>query len=297
MPIYPRSAVKPLQALPLIETGAADKFSLTDKELALACASHKGEPAHVDAVNAWLERIGLGDAALECGIQAPRTPAAAKRVIVAGIPLTAAYHNCSGKHTGFLTSCVACGDVTSGYIDPDHPAQKRVTRTLAEMTGCDLSAVPVARDGCGIPTYHMPLRSLATGMARLADPSKLPKARADAAKRLLAAMAAEPFYVNGTGGFTTEVMMAMPSVRVKGGAEGVYAAALPGLGLGVALKIDDGAARAAECAAAHVLRGLGCFGAAEEQRLQTFLSPVIKIDAGRDAGTVRPTVALALQVN
>jgi L-asparaginase II len=293
MPIYPRSAVKPLQALPLIETGAADKFSLTDKELALACASHKGEPAHVDAVNAWLVRIGLSDAALECGIQAPRTPAAAKRVIVAGTPLTAAYHNCSGKHTGFLTSCVACGDVTSGYIDPDHPAQKRVTRTLAEMTGCDLSAVPVARDGCGIPTYHMPLRSLATGMARLADPSKLPKATADAAKRLLAAMAAEPFYVNGTGGFTTEVMMAVPSVRVKGGAEGVYAAALPGLGLGLALKIDDGAARAAECAAAHVLRGLGCFGAAEEQRLQAFLSPVIKTDAGRDAGTVRPTAALA----
>jgi L-asparaginase II len=104
MPIYPRSAVKPLQALPLIETGAADRFGLTDKELVLACASHKGEPAHVDAVNAWLDRIGLSDAALECGIQAPRTPAAAKRVILAGIPLTAAYHNCSGKHTGFLTS-------------------------------------------------------------------------------------------------------------------------------------------------------------------------------------------------
>ena len=164
------------------------------------------------------------------------------------------------------------------------------------MTGCDLSAVPVAPDGCGIPTYHMPLHSLATGMARLADPSKLPKARAEAAKRLLAAMAAEPFYVNGTGGFTTEVMTAVRSVRVKGGAEGVYAAALPGLGLGMAIKIDDGAARAAECAAAHVLRGLGCFGAAEEQRLQAFLNPVIKTDAGRDAGTIRPTTALALLV-
>ena len=293
MSIYPRSAVKPLQAIPLIETGAADLFGLTDKELALACASHKGEPAHVDAVNAWLDRIGLGDVALECGIQAPRTPAAAKRVILAGTPLTAAYHNCSGKHTGFLTACVACGDAPSGYIDPDHPAQKRVTQALAEMTGCDLSAVSLARDGCGVPTYHMPLQSLATGMARLADPSKLPKARADAAKRLLAAMAAEPFYVNGTGGFTTEVMTAVSSVRVKGGAEGVYAAALPGLGLGMALKIDDGAPRAAECAAAHVLRGLGCFGAAEEQRLQAFLNPVIKTDAGRDAGTVRSMAALA----
>ncbi|MGA9266967.1 MAG: asparaginase, partial [Rhodomicrobium sp.] len=162
MSIYPRSAVKPLQAIPLIETGAADLFGLTDKELALACASHKGEPVHVDAVNAWLDRIGLGDVALECGIQAPRTPAAAKRVILAGTPLTAAYHNCSGKHTGFLTACVACGDAPSGYIDPDHPAQKRVTQALAEMTGCDLSAVSLARDGCGVPTYHMPLQSLAT---------------------------------------------------------------------------------------------------------------------------------------
>ena len=292
MPIYPRSAVKPLQAIPLIETGAADRFGLTDKELALACASHKGEPAHVEAVENWLARIGLSPAALECGIQAPRTPDAAKRAILAGAPLNAATHNCSGKHTGFLTACVACGDNPSGYIEPDHPAQRRVTRALGEMTGYDLSAVPMGRDGCGIPTYHMPLRCLATGMARLADPSKLPEARAEAAKRLLDAMAAEPFYVNGTGGFTTEVMTAVPSVRVKGGAEGVYAAALPELGLGMALKIDDGAARAAECAAAHILQGLGCFGAAEEQRFQAFLNPIIRTDAGRDAGAICPASAL-----
>ena len=291
MPIYPRSAVKPLQAIPLIETGAADRFGLTDKELALACASHKGEPAHVDAINAWLARIGLSHAALECGIQAPRTPDAAKRAILTGLPLNAACHNCSGKHTGFLTACVACGNNPSGYIEPDHPAQKRVTRALGDMTGNDLSAAPVGRDGCGIPTYRMPLHSLATGMARLADPSKLPEARAYAAKRLLDAMAAEPFYVNGTGGFTTEVMTVVPSVRVKGGAEGVYAAALPELGLGMALKIDDGAARAAECAAAHILQGLGCFGA-EEQRFQAFLNPIIRTDAGRDAGAICPASAL-----
>ncbi len=290
--VYPRSAAKPLQALPLIETGAADRFGLTGKELALACASHKGEPAHVEAVHAWLARIGLSDAALECGIQPPRAPDAAKRAILAGSLLTAAYHNCSGKHAGFLTACVCCGDNPSGYIEPDHPAQKRVTQALAEMTGCDLRAVPVGRDGCGIPTYHMPLQSLAIGMARLADPSKLPAARAEAAKRLLAAMAAHPFYVNGTRGFTTEVMAAVPSVRVKGGAEGVYAAALPELGLGMALKIDDGAARAAECAAAHILRGLGCFSAADEQQLKGFLNPIIATDAGRDAGKIRPTAAL-----
>jgi len=106
-------------------------------------------------------------------------------------------------------------------------------------------------------------------------------------------MAAEPFYVNGTGGFTTEVMAAVPSVRAKGGAEGVYAAALPELGLGMALKIDDGAMRAAECAAAHILCRLGCFSAAEEQRLQAFLNPAIKTDAGRDAAGIRPAAVLA----
>ncbi len=293
MPVYPRSAAKPLQAIPLIETGAAGRFGLTDRELALACASHKGEPAHVEAVNAWLMRIGLSHSALECGCQPPRTPDALRNTILNGTQITAAYHNCSGKHTGFLSACVACGDNPSGYIDPDHPAQKRVTRALADMTGCDLGRAPVGRDGCGIPTYHMALRNLATGMARLADPSKLPGERAEAAKRLLNAMAAEPFYVNGTGGFTTEVMAAAPSVRVKGGAEGVYAAALPVFGLGLALKIEDGAMRAAECAAAHILRGLGCFTAAQEQRLQPFLSPAITTDAGRDAGAIHPKPVLA----
>ncbi len=290
--IYPRSAAKPLQAIPLIETGAAGRFGLTDKELALACASHKGEPAHIEAVNAWLRRIGLSVAALECGTQAPRAAEAFKKAILSGVTLNAAYHNCSGKHAGFLTACVACGDQPSGYIDPGHPAQKRVTQALAEMTGCDLGAVPLGRDGCGIPTYVMPLQNLAMGVARLADPSNLPKARAEAAKRLMKAMTAEPFYVNGTGGFTTEVMTAAPSVCVKGGAEGVYVAALPALGLGMALKIDDGAMRAAECAAVHILRGLKCFTASEEQRLKPFFYPAIKTDAGRDGGAIRPTSLL-----
>jgi len=289
MPVYPRSVAKPLQALPLIETGAADRFNLSDKELALACASHKGEPSHVAAVEAWLARVGLDASCLGCGVQAPRTAEAAEKVIRDGTPLNAAYHNCSGKHTGFLCTCVACGDPVPGYIEPGHPAQKRVTQVLAEMTGCDLSRAPFGRDGCGIPVYLMPLESLALGMARLADPSKLPEVRAHASNRLLNAMASEPFYVNGTGGFTTEVMLAAPqTVRIKGGAEGVYAAALPTMGLGVALKIDDGAMRAAECAMARILQGLGCFSGDREERLGPFLSPLIMTNAGREAGAIRP---------
>jgi L-asparaginase II len=276
MPVYPRSALKPLQALPLVETGAADRFGLTGKELALACASHKGEPAHIAAVEAWLARIGLDASALECGPQPPRPP-------------SPAHHNCSGKHTGFLTACVACGDPIRGYIEPGHPAQKRVTQTLSEMTGCDLSRVPMGRDGCGIPVYCIPLENLALGMARFADPSGLPEDRAAAVRRLSDAMAAEPFYVNGRGGFTTEAILAAPeTVRIKNGAEGVYAAALPALGFGVALKIDDGAMRAAECAMAHILAALGCFDAAQKARLAPFLSATIKTNAGLEAGVIRP---------
>ncbi len=280
MPVYPRSAAKPLQALPLIETGAADRFGLADRELALACASHKGEPAHVAAVEAWLARIGLDASALECGPQPPRPP-------------SPAYHNCSGKHTGFLTTCVACGDPTRGYIEPGHPAQQRVTQALAEMTSCDLSRVPMGRDGCGIPVYCMPLQALALGMARFADPSGLREGRAAAVRRLSDAMAAEPFYVNGTGGFTTEAILAAPkTVRVKNGAEGVFAAAMPALGLGVALKIDDGAMRAAECTMAHILRELGCLDASQESRLAPFLNATIMTNAGLEAGAIRPASVL-----
>ena len=273
-----------------METGAADRFSLTSKELALACASHKGEPEHVEAVNRWLARIGLDASFLECGAQLPRTAEAAAKAIRQNTKLTAAYHNCSGKHCGFLSASVAHGENSRGYIDPGHPAQRRVTKALSEMTGCDLRRVPLGRDGCGIPVYYMPLRSLALGMARLADPSGLPEARAEAAKRLLSAMAAEPFYVNGTRGFTTEVMQcAGENVRVKGGAEGVYTAALPKMGLGIALKAEDGAARAAECAMAQILLQLGCFAATQQKQLQPFLGPVITTDAGVEAGAIRPT--------
>ena len=280
MPVFPRSAAKPLQALPLIETGAADRFNLSDKELALACASHLGEPLHVAAVAAWLARIGLDGSALECGLQPQRIAE----------PI---YHNCSGKHAGFLTACVACGDPVRGYVEPDHPAQRRVTQVLAEMTGCDLARAPAGRDGCGIPVYSMPLKALALGMARFADPSGLPEGRAAAARRLSDAMAAEPSYVNGTGGLTTGVLQAAPqTVRIKNGAEGVYAAALPTPGLGVALKIDDGAMRAAECAIVHILRELGCFSADQEARLAPFLNTTIMTNAGRNAGTIRPTSAV-----
>jgi L-asparaginase II len=295
-PVFPRSAVKPMQALPLIESGAADAFGLSDRELALACASHRAEAAHVAAVEAWLRACGLGVEALECGAHAPSNPAAAAELVRREEAPSAAHNNCSGKHTGFVCTAVHLGEDPRGYIGRGHAVQRRAAAAVSEMTGVDLDAVPCGCDGCGIPSYAIPLRGLARGMARMVDTAGLGRDRARAAERLMGAMAAEPFYVSGTGSFVTECMRAAGgAVRVKTGAEGVYAAALPGLGYGVALKIEDGASRASELAMATLLRGLGCFDAGQEEALGAFLAPVVRNVVGAPVGAMRATGALSVR--
>lgn len=250
-PIYPRSAVKMLQALQLVESGAAEAYDISTEELALACASHSGEPFHVAAVRAWLERIGCDDACLACG-----APLGGD-----GSPLTRAHHNCSGKHTGFLTLARRLGVDIAGYQTPSHPVQRRVLATIAEMAGVDRGQMPVAVDGCTAPAVAMPLANLATAFARIADPSGLDPDRAAAARRLDAAVKAKPLYVAGTGrACTAMIEAAAGAASVKTGAEGVYVAALTDRGLGVALKIDDGAARASETAMASILAATGAIG-------------------------------------
>ncbi|HUJ86756.1 MAG TPA: asparaginase [Burkholderiales bacterium] len=270
-PVYPRSAVKPLQALPLLETGAADAFGLGPREIALACASHRGEPMHLAAVEAWLRRLGLSAQDLECAA-----------------PPAALGHNCSGKHAGFLTTARHLGEPTRGYIEPGHPVQQRVRAVLAEMTGCDLSRAPAAIDGCGIPLYGIPLPGIARAMARLADPAGLAGARAAAARRILGAMAQEPLMVAGSGTFTSALLAAAGSdAALKPGAEGVFCAALPGLGLGVALKVEDGAARAAEVAMGALLCRLGALDEGAQQKLAPLLRPRLANAAGREVGEIR----------
>jgi L-asparaginase II len=292
-PIYARSALKPLQALPLVETGAADAFGLGARELALACGSHHGEGPHVAAVGAWLARIGCGVGDLECGAHRPANQEAADALVRAGAEPSALHHNCSGKHTGFLTASRFLGEATRGYIAPDHPAQRRVLATLAAMTGLDLARAPSGTDGCGIPVIALPLSGLARAMARMVDPAGVPAGRADAARRLLDAMAAEPLMVAGSTGFATALLRAAaPHVRAKPGAEGVFAAALPRLGLGLALKIDDGAGRADEVALAAILMRLGCLDAAALAALGERVRPHVRTVAGAAVGEVRPAPAL-----
>ena len=285
---YPRSSNKILQALPLIESGAADRFQVSKAELALACASHRGEIQHVETVQAWLARMGLSDADLECGIHWPFDEAATIALARSGATATAAHNNCSGKHTGFLTTALHLGEPLKGYIGYDHPVQRRITETLSEMLEVDLFAAPWGADGCGIPTMAAPLKSLALSMAKCADPSRLPARRAEAVGRLVDAMATEGFYVDGTLGFATRLMaVAGAQIVCKIGAEGVFTAIVREKGWGIALKIEDGTARAAEIALGGVLRALGLLTEAQQLALADILTVPVKTRAGVRVGDLR----------
>lgn len=267
--VYPRSAIKTLQALPLVESGAADHFRLDDAELALACSSHNAEPRHTDTVRSWLARIELDEAALECGAHAPLHVKTAETLLINGIAPGRIHNNCSGKHTGMLTTARFLGEETHGYIEREHPVQQRWFDALGEMADVDMRALPWSCDGCGIPVIAMPLKAMATAFARVAAPDDLPKTRGDALERITGAIASNPFMVAGTGRLCTEIMnLTGRRVLVKTGADAVYTAVLKEQGLGVALKIDDGAGEAAEVAILSVLEHLQALHPDDRRQLE-----------------------------
>jgi len=297
-PVFPRSAVKLLQALPLVASGAADAFALSDAELALACASHSGEPEHVATAAGLLAKLGLTAEVLECGTQWPSRDPVLRGMAARGEQATPLHNNCSGKHAGFV--CVAClmarqagaepAAFARGYVAAAHPVMREVTAALSTATGVDVERAPRGIDGCSIPTYALPLRALALAFARAGTGQGLPEGHARAARRLRAAVGRQPFMVGGTERFDTRVMQAFGErLFCKIGAEGVYCAALPELGLGVALKIDDGAARAAEAAMAAVAQAL----LKDEGALLAGYSHLpLRNWRGLDVGTLRPAEAL-----
>ncbi len=253
--VMARSAIKPLQTLPLVASGAADAFGLTNQQLALASASHSGEQPHLDAVEQWLGTIGGSIDWLECGATKPLGAEAAEAV---GADFTALHNCCSGKHAGFLTLAAHLGIEHSGYIGPDHQIQREISRVVEVFTGYSLDGVAPGIDGCGIPTHPIPLANLAQSMARLVNPIGLDPLWQDAAARVVAAASTEPWWMSGTG--RHEVLLhadANQPLVCKTGAEGVFMAAIPGSGLGVALKARDGAARAANAAITATLAHLG----------------------------------------
>lgn len=285
--IFPRSSCKMLQALPLVESGAA--AGLSDERLALACASHNGAGMHVSRVAAWLGDMGLAEPDLRCGPQVPDDAPERHRLRAAGETACQLHNNCSGKHAGFLALNRHLGGGTE-YVEIDHPVQKAVRAAFEEMTGAASPGWGV--DGCSAPNFATTVRGLAAAMARMADPRGLGRARADAARRLVAAMVAHPELVAGTGRACTELMEAMGgAVAVKTGAEAVFVAILPARGLGVAVKIEDGATRASECAIAALLVRLGAVEADDPAVTRRLLPPIVS-RRGFPAGGIRPAAAL-----
>jgi L-asparaginase II len=291
-PIFPRSAVKALQALPLIERGAAERFGLSDEELALACASHSGEAAHIAGVERMLAKAALAPSDLHCGAHWPIAQAAAAAVARSGSP-TALHNNCSGKHAGFLCVARAMGVDAANYWQPEHPVQRVVRGVLEDFTGISLGEACCAIDGCSVPTWAVPLHNLAHGFAKFGTGRGISAERAQAAARLRHACAKEPWFVAGTGRFCTEIMQLLGErVFVKTGAEGVYCAALPQQGLGIAVKCEDGASRAAQAIIAAVIARFLPPGASERAALQRFVAPVLRNWNGFEVGQIRVSEAL-----
>lgn len=283
--IFPRSAVKPLQSLPLIETGAADALELCEAEIALSCASHSGEPQHTETVSAWLSKLGLSPEHLGCGPQSPGHTPTKIAMIERHEKPDRTHNNCSGKHTGMLAVARHRGESIGDYLETSHPIQTGIKTCLGNLCGETLDTAP-GTDGCSAPNWPMSLSALATGASRLALGDGTTTSQSRALARMANAMQQHPNLVAGTGRCCTAIMRASPHILAKTGAEGVYLLAHRPTGIGIALKIEDGATRAAETLAIGILKHLGLL---EEQKLMTLqfhFEPAIRNFAGLNVGQI-----------
>ena len=262
--VFPRSAVKAFQCLPVIESGAADRFGFTAEEIALACSSHSGEAEHVRVARSMLAKAGNSEASYECGAHWPIAIAAHHDLVKHGQEALAVHNNCSGKHAAMLALSRQLGVSPKDYVRREHPVQQAVAAAISRLCDCDADAQPCGVDGCSVPTWAIPIRAMALGFARFTDPANA------AAARIIAAVRAHPFLVAGSDRFDTDLMEALPRVFIKTGAEGVYCGCVPHAGLGIALKCDDGAGRAAEMAMAATLARLDVWTAEEHDALCRF---------------------------
>lgn len=287
--VLPRSSSKMLQALPLLESGAARAYGLGAEHLALACASHNGAAIHTSRVQAWLQHIGCTDDDFRCGAQDPTDLPARDALIRAGEKPCQMHNNCSGKHSGFLTLNKHLGG-NPEYVAPDHPVQLACKAAFEEVTAQASPGYGI--DGCSAPNFATTLHGMARAMAFFAAARPGQGARADAAAQLRDAMATYPELVAGEGRACTELMRAMGGrVALKTGAEAFFIAIIPQLKMGVALKVVDGGTRGAECAIAAILVKLGVLEANHPATLKRMNAPIRNWN-GLETGMIRPAAAL-----
>jgi L-asparaginase II len=296
---YFRSSAKPFQAIPVVESGAADAFRFAPAELALCCASHYGEPHHQRDVAAMLAKIGLTKAALRCGAPLPTDEEEAGRVLAGLVPRSPLQCDCSGKHTGMLATCVHLRYPIETYLDPEHPLQRTIRGIIAEVCRVPESGLVLATDGCSVPTFGTSIRAFATAFAVLAQPDRVPEKaggrHAAALNRLRDAMTTHPENVAGTGDLVTNLMaVAGGRIAAKTGAEGLICLALPERGLGIAIRIADGTYRAHEVVVPAVLEQLGAVDASVIAAVRARNSPEIRNHNGWHVGDLRAAFRLEL---
>lgn len=286
--IYPRSSNKSLQALPLVESGAADAFGFEDKHLALACSSHNGQPMHTQAAAEMLDRAGLDKTCLECGAQLPKDPKDQAQLVRDGIEVQPIHNNCSGKHSGFLAFAKHMGFETRGYIGFSHSVQKEIAGTLEAVTGAKHGADNYGIDGCSIPTYMTPLKNLAIAYAKFGVGDDASQLRSKTMVRLRDACLKHPEMVAGDNRVCTQLMQTLGNrAFVKVGAEGVYTMSLPELGLGVAMKARDGNFRAVEVTVSQLACDLLKLDEADMQAMKPLTNPVFKNWNGIEVGSAQ----------
>lgn len=287
--IYPRSSAKMIQALPLLTSGAADKYGLTSEQLALACASHNGAHIHTSRVNSWLGQLGLGDDDFRCGPQMPDDKPAMHDLIKTDTSPCQVHNNCSGKHAGFLTLAQHMG-AGPEYVEMDHPVQQAALTAFEEVTG--LNSPGFGIDGCSAPNFATTVLGMGRAMAFYAKAKEGQGPRASAAARLRDAMIAYPELVAGEGRACTELMRAAGGrVALKTGAEAFFVGIIPEKGWGIALKIMDGSTRGAECAIASILVKYGFLEPDHPATLKR-RHAVIRNWRGMHTGMIRPAAAL-----
>ena len=288
-PIFPRSAIKFLQAIPFVESGAVERFGLDDRHLALACASHNGEPIHAGLASDWLGRLGLDADALECGAELPLHVATRYELLGEGRGPERIHHNCSGKHAGMLATALHAGEPVAGYRLYESPVQRRWFEVLGDFAGVRPLELPWGYDGCGVPSLAVPLRRLALAMARFGDLASLAGERRAAVARIHDALAAHPYLVAGRERVDTAIMERMaPDAFVKVGADGVFCASFPKARLGLALKIDDGHEGAARVALGAAMSAVGLVDREDERALAEWFAPVVANSRGEQVGREEP---------
>lgn len=288
-----RSTIKPIQAIPFITSGAADHFSVDERELAVVCASHEGEPIHTETVAGMLARAGLDESALRCGAHAPYNEETAKRLEASGQPFNQLHNNCSGKHTGMLMTAVLRGLPVDDYVSAEHPVQREIISTFARLADLEEN-LPIAIDGCSAPTFGVPLHSLAVAFARLVGQSDSNSIASSAASRIAAAMINHPEMVGGTKGrFDTELLRAGHGKLIcKIGAEAAYSVGvLPckqfPRGAGIAFKMEDGSYRGLGPTVVETLAQLRVLDDREVGQLAMFHLPLVENRRGAAVGEVR----------